>query len=155
VKNIEVYGEMHRYIPIIAKWEGYSNIGEKVVTHQKRKYGVTKFGLDRFIKGYLDLLTIIFVSKFGQRPMHFFGTFGTLIFALGLLIAVYLTYTKFFTEDYTRMTERPLFFFGLLAMIMGTQLFLTGFIADLVSRNNLSRRNYQVKEKINVNETHS
>jgi glycosyltransferase involved in cell wall biosynthesis len=151
VKNIEVYGEMHRYIPIIAKWEGYGNIGEKVVQHQKRKFGVTKFGLDRFVKGYLDLLTIIFVSKFGQRPMHFFGTFGSLIFMIGFAIALYLAYTKFFDDSYTMMTERPLFFFGLLAMIIGTQLFLTGFLADLVSRNNVSSREYQIKDKININ----
>jgi glycosyltransferase involved in cell wall biosynthesis len=153
IKSIEVYGEMHRYIPIIAKWEGYGNIGEKIVQHQKRKYGVTKFGLDRFIKGYLDLLTIIFVSKFGQRPMHFFGTFGTLIFLIGFIIAAYLAYTKFFTDYYTRMTDRPLFYFGLVGMIIGTQLFLTGFIADMVSRNNFSHREYQIKEKININKS--
>ena len=153
VKNIEVYGEMHRYIPIIAKWEGYNKIGEKVVHHQKRKYGVTKFGLDRFVKGYLDLLSIIFVSKFGQRPMHFFGTFGSLIFFGGFIIAIYLAYTKFFAETYTRMTDRPLFYFGLLAMIMGTQLFLTGFLADMISRNNYANREYQIKSKININST--
>jgi glycosyltransferase involved in cell wall biosynthesis len=151
VKNIEVYGEMHRYIPIIAKWEGYRKIGEKVVIHQKRKYGVTKFGLDRFIKGYLDLLSILFVSKFAQRPMHFFGAFGSLIFFIGFVIAVYLAYTKFFTMNYTRMTDRPLFYFGLLAMIIGTQLFLTGFIADMISRNSYANREYQIKSKINLN----
>lgn len=154
VKNIEVYGEMHRYIPIIAKWEGYRNIGEKVVHHQKRKYGVTKFGLDRFVKGYLDLLSILFVSKFGQRPMHFFGTFGSLIFFIGFIIAVYLAYTKFFTDDYKMMTDRPLFYFGLLAMIIGTQLFLTGFIADLISRNSVGNKEYQIKSKINITKTH-
>ena len=153
VKNIEVYGEMHRYIPIIAKWEGYRNISEKVVQHQKRKYGVTKFGLDRFVKGYLDLLTILFVSKFGQRPMHLFGTFGTLIFFAGFIMAGYLAFTKFFSENYTRMTDRPLFFFGLLAMIIGTQLFMTGFIADLVSRNSIRHKAYQIKSKININIT--
>ncbi len=151
VKNIEVYGEMHRYIPIIAKWEGYRKIGEKVVIHQKRKYGVTKFGLDRFVKGYLDLLSIIFVSKFAQRPMHFFGTFGSLIFFVGFIIATYLAYTKFFTVSYTKMTDRPLFYFGLLAMIIGTQLFLTGFLADMISRNNFANREYQIKSKINFN----
>lgn len=153
VKNIEVYGEMHRYIPIIAKWEGYTNISEKVVTHQKRLYGVTKFGLDRFIKGYLDLLTILFVSKFGQRPMHLFGTFGSLIFIGGFIIAGYLAFTKFFTDYYVRMTDRPLFYFGLLAMIIGTQLFLTGFIADLVSRNSIRHKEYQIKSKINLTKT--
>ena len=152
VKNIEVYGEMHRYIPIIAKWEGYRKIGEKVVQHQKRKYGVTKFGLDRFVKGYLDLFSILFVSKFGQRPMHFFGTFGSLTFFIGFLIACYLAYTKFFTDDYTTMTERPLFYFGLLAMIIGTQLFLTGFLADLISRSSNSNKIYQIKSKINIKE---
>lgn len=150
VKNIEVYGEMHRYIPVIAKWEGYTRIGEKVVQHQKRKYGVTKFGFDRFIKGYLDLLSITFVSKFGQRPMHFFGTFGSLTFFAGFIIAAYLAYTKFFTHDYTMMTDRPLFYFGLLAMILGTQLFLTGFIADMISRNSYSKKVYQIKSKINI-----
>lgn len=150
VKNIEVYGEMHRYIPIIAKWEGYSKIGEKVVLHQKRKYGVTKFGLDRFVKGYLDLLSIIFVSKFGQRPMHLFGTFGSLIFFIGFVMAAYLAYTKFFTDNYKMMTERPLFYFGLLAMMIGTQLFLTGFIADLISRSSNRGKEYQIKSKINI-----
>ncbi len=153
VKNIEVYGEMHRYIPIIAKWEGYHKIGEKVVLHQKRKYGVTKFGLDRFVKGYLDLLSILFVSKFGQRPMHFFGTFGSLLFFIGFIIATYLAYTKFFVDTYTRMTDRPLFYFGLLAMMIGSQLFLTGFLADMVSRNNFANREYQIKSKININIT--
>ena len=154
VKNIEVYGEMHRYIPVIAKWEGYRNIGEKVVQHQKRKYGVTKFGIDRFIKGYLDLLSIVFVSKFGQRPMHFFGTFGSLIFFIGFVIASYLAYTKFFmAESYTMMTDRPLFYFGLLAMLLGSQLFLTGFLADMISRGINSNREYQIKSKININKT--
>lgn len=150
VKSIEVYGEMHRYIPVIARWAGYRNVGEKVVQHQKRKYGVTKFGIDRFIKGYLDLLSITFVSKFGQRPMHLFGTFGSLTFFAGFIIAAYLTYTKFFGHDYTRMTDRPLFFFGLLAMILGTQLFLTGFVADLISRNSTTNKTYQIKSKLNV-----
>ncbi len=154
VKNIEVYGEMHRYIPVIAKWEGYRNIGEKVVQHQKRKYGVTKFGIDRFIKGYLDLLSIVFVSKFGQRPMHFFGTFGSLIFFIGFVIASYLAYTKFFmAESYTMMTDRPLFYFGLLAMMVGSQLFLTGFLADMISRGINSNKEYQIKSKININKT--
>ena len=153
VKNIEVYGEMHRYIPIIAKWEGYTNISEKVVQHQKRKYGVTKFGLDRFVKGYLDLLTILFVSKFGQRPMHLFGTFGSLIFFAGLVMSGYLAYTKFFADVYVKMTERPLFFFALLAMIIGTQMFLTGFLADLVSRNAFQHKEYQIKSKINLTKT--
>ena len=150
IKHIEVNGEMHRYIPVIAKREGYHKIGEKVVQHQKRKYGVTKFGLDRFIKGYLDLLTIFFVSRFAQRPMHFFGFFGSLIFFAGFVIAGYLAYTKFFAEKYTMMTDRPLFYFGLLAMIVGVQLFLTGFLADMISRNSFEHKEYQVKSKINL-----
>ncbi|RLD32530.1 MAG: glycosyltransferase [Bacteroidetes bacterium] len=142
VQSIEVYGEMHRYIPVIAKWAGFRNIGEKVVQHQKRKYGVTKFGLDRFIKGYLDLLPINFVSRFGQRPMHFFGAFGSLTFLIGFVIALYLAYAKFFMAVY-RMTDRPLFYFGLMAMLIGTQLFLTGFLAEMISRNAPERSNYQ------------
>lgn len=150
VQGIEVYGEMHRYIPVIAKWAGFRKIGEKVVQHQKRKYGVTKFGLDRFIKGYLDLLSINFVSRFGQRPMHFFGAIGSLTFLIGFLIAAYLAYAKFFMAVY-RMTDRPLFYFGLLAMLIGTQLFLTGFLAEMVSRSAPERNNYQIKSKINLN----
>ncbi len=148
VKNIEVYGEMHRYIPVIAKWAGFSKVSEKVVSHQKRKYGVTKFGLDRFIKGYLDLLTINFVSRFAQRPMHFFGAFGTLTFFAGFIIALYLAYTKFFAESYVKMTDRPLFYFGLLAMIVGVQLFLSGFMGELISRSNRSGRKYQIRKII-------
>ncbi|MDP2722053.1 MAG: glycosyltransferase family 2 protein [Bacteroidales bacterium] len=149
VKSIEVYGEMHRYIPVIARAAGFSRIDEKVVVHQKRKYGVTKFGFDRFIKGYLDLLTINFVTRFGQRPMHFFGAIGSLVFFTGFVIASYLAYGKFFMAEY-RMTERPLFYFGLLAMILGTQLFLTGFLAELISRNRRERAEYQIKSKINL-----
>ena len=149
VKNIQVYGEMHRYIPIIARAAGFSKIDEKVVVHQKRKYGVTKFGLDRFIKGYLDLLTINFVTRFGQRPMHFFGALGSLVFFTGFIIASYLAYGKFFMAEY-RMTERPLFYFGLLAMIIGAQLFMTGFLAELISRGSRERTNYQIRTKINL-----
>jgi len=146
VKNIEVYGEMHRYIPVIAKWAGFNKIGEKVVVHQKRKYGVTKFGMDRFVKGYLDLFTINFISRFAGRPMHFFGALGSLLFFIGFVIAAYLAYAKFFMAVY-RMTDRPLFYFGLLAMILGSQLFLAGFLGELISRNNRSDRIYQIKEK--------
>ena len=149
VKIIQVYGEMHRYIPIIARAAGFSKIDEKVVVHQKRKYGVTKFGLDRFIKGYLDLLTINFVTRFGQRPMHFFGALGSLVFFTGFVIASYLAYGKFFMAEY-RMTERPLFYFGLLAMIIGAQLFMTGFLAELISRGSRERTNYQIRTKINL-----
>jgi len=151
VKNIEVYGEMHRYIPIIARAEGFSKIGEKVVIHQKRKYGVTKFGLDRFIKGYLDLLSINFVSRFSQRPMHFFGSVGTVIFLIGFVIATYLAYAKFFMDGY-RMTERPLFYFGLLAMLVGTQLFLAGFLAEMISRVSREKSSYQISDSLNINE---
>lgn len=153
VKNIEVYGEMHRYIPIIAKWAGFTRIDEKVVTHQKRRYGVTKFGMDRFVKGYLDLFTINFVSRFASRPMHFFGALGSLIFFVGFVIALYLSYTKFFL-GIPHMTDRPLFYFGLLAMVLGTQLFLAGFLGELISRNNRTDRVYKIKDSIGVlNET--
>lgn len=150
IKNIEVYGEMHRYIPIIARAEGFSKIGEKIVVHQKRKYGVTKFGLDRFMKGYLDLLSINFVSRFSQRPMHFFGSIGTVIFLVGFVIATYLAYAKFFMEGY-HMTDRPLFYFGLLAMILGTQLFLAGFLAEMLARLTREKSNYQIRGSININ----
>ena len=150
VKNIEVYGEMHRYIPIIAKAAGFTKIDEKIVVHQKRKYGVTKFGLDRFIKGYLDLISINFVSRFSQRPMHFFGTLGSILFLVGLIIASYLAYAKFFMAVY-KMTERPLFYFGLLSMILGVQLFLTGFLAEMISRLAREKTNYQIKESLNIN----
>ncbi len=147
VKNIEVYGEMHRYIPVIAKWAGFNRIGEKVVVHRKRKYGNTKFGMDRFIKGYLDLFTINFISRFARRPMHFFGGLGSLLFFVGFVIASYLAYTKFIL-GIPRMTDRPLFYFGILAMIMGSQLFLAGFLGELISRNNPTDRVYQIKETI-------
>jgi glycosyltransferase involved in cell wall biosynthesis len=149
VKSIEVYGEMHRYIPFLAKWAGFSNIGEKVVHHQKRKFGKTKYGLDRFYKGYLDLLTITFTSRFGKRPMHFFGLWGSLIFISGFIIAGYLAYEKFFNQAF-KMTERPLFFFGLLAMIVGTQLFVAGFLGEMVSRSSSDRNNYLIEEMIGL-----
>jgi glycosyltransferase involved in cell wall biosynthesis len=148
VKNLEVHGEMHRYIPVIAKWAGYRKIGEKVVQHRERKYGRTKFGISRFIKGYLDLLSITFVSKFGKRPMHLFGALGSLIFFIGFVIAGYLAYAKIFMSAY-RMTDRPLFYFGLLAMILGTQLFLTGFLAELISLQSRDKQSYHIKETIN------
>jgi len=147
VKNIEVYGEMHRYIPVIARWEGFSNITEKVVEHHARKYGKTKFGMERYIKGFLDIISIIFVSKFGKRPMHLFGSLGTLLFVIGFGIAFYLAYAKLFMDEYN-MTDRPLFFLGLLSMILGTQLFMTGFLAELVSRNGAKRNEYAVDKKI-------
>jgi len=151
IKNIEVYGEMHRYIPVIAKWAGYHKIGEKVVQHFPRKYGKTKFGMERIIKGYLDLLSITFISKFGKRPMHLFGTMGTFLFFIGLTIGTYLTVAKFFFEEY-KMTERPLFYFGLLAMIIGSQLFVTGFLAEMISRSSSDRNVYQVEKEIVLND---
>lgn len=149
IKNIEVHGEMHRYIPVIAKWGGFVKIGEKVVNHRERKYGVTKYGMSRFIKGFLDLLSITFISKFGKRPMHLFGTLGTILFGIGFVIAAYLTYAKFMLSEY-KMTDRPLFYAGLLAMIVGTQLFMTGFLAEMVSLGNRDRNSgYAVSETIN------
>ncbi|MFN5319760.1 MAG: glycosyltransferase family 2 protein [Bacteroidia bacterium] len=147
IKNIEVYGEMHRYIPVLAKWAGFKKIGEKVVQHRARKYGTTKFGWERFINGFLDLLSITFVSRFGKKPMHLFGFLGTISFMVGFFIALYLTYAKIFHHAY-RMTERPIFYFGLLMMIMGTQLFLAGFLGELISRNAGDRNNYQVSETL-------
>ncbi len=146
VKSIEVFGEMHRYIPVLAKRAGFENIGEKVVQHRKRKHGQTKYGMGRFFKGFLDLLTISFMTRFGQRPMHLFGLLGTLLFLAGFVIAGHLAYGKFILMEY-RMTERPLFYFGLLAMILGTQLFLAGFLGELISRNAPDRNKYLVDEK--------
>ena len=146
VKSIEVHGEMHRYIPFLSKWAGFKKIGEKVVKHQKRKYGKTKYGLDRFYKGYLDLLTISFTTRFGKRPMHFFGLWGTLIFIGGFIIAGYLTFTKYFMHSF-KMTERPLFYFGILAMVLGTQLFVGGFLGEMISRNSPDRNNYLIEKK--------
>ena len=145
IKAIEVYGEMHRYIPLIAKWAGFKKIGEKVVQHQARKYGVSKFGWERFVNGFLDLLSISFVTRFGKKPMHLFGTLGTLSFILGFCIALYLSISKLVYMEY-KMTERPLFYLGLLAMIIGTQMFMTGFLAEMVSRNAPDRNTYLVSE---------
>lgn len=151
VKSIEVYGEMHRYIPLIAKWSGFKKIGEKIVHHRPRKYGKSKFGgLARFVNGFLDLASIMFVGKFGKRPMHFFGSWGTLCFVFGLMVFIYLTLSKFFF-DKTGMTQRPLFFFAILAMIIGTQLFVTGFIAELITRNASGRNFYLIEKKIGFN----
>ena len=149
VKCIEVYGEMHRYVPVLAKWAGFRKIGEKVVEHRARKYGVTKFGWNRFINGFLDLLTIFFVGKFGKRPMHFFGLWGTFSFFIGFVIFLYLTITKF-AWHVTGMTQRPLFFMAILAMIMGTQLFLAGFLGELISRNAPERNHYLIEKKIGL-----
>jgi glycosyltransferase involved in cell wall biosynthesis len=149
VKSIELQGEMHRYIPVIAKWAGFHRIGEKVVQHRKRKYGKTKYGIDRFLKGYLDLLTITFAARFGKRPMHFFGLLGTLLFLAGFGIAGYLAYGKFFLQEF-RMTDRPLFYFGLLAMILGTQLFVAGFLGEMIARSSYDRNNYLIGDRLNL-----
>ncbi len=146
VKSIEVYGEMHRYIPILSKWAGFKKIGEKVVEHRARKYGVTKFGWERFVNGFLDLGSIMFVGKFGKRPMHFFGLWGTLAFFSGLAIFTYLAITKFFL-DHTGLTQRPLFFFAIMAMIIGSQLFLAGFLGELIARNSPFKNSYLIEEK--------
>ena len=150
IKSIEIYGEMHRYIPILAKWAGFRKIGEKVVEHRARKYGITKFGWERFINGFLDLGSIMFVGKFGKRPMHFFGLWGTLFFLTGFLIFLYLTISKFFF-DVTGMTQRPLFFVAILVMIIGSQLFLAGFIGELIARNSPERNNYLIEKKTGIN----
>jgi glycosyltransferase involved in cell wall biosynthesis len=151
VKSVEVYGEMHRYIPVLAKWAGFHKIGEKVVEHRARKYGVTKFGWERFINGFLDLTTLKFVGRFGKRPMHFFGLWGTLAFIIGLGIFTYLTISKFFF-DVTGMTQRPLFFFAILAMIIGTQLFLAGFIGELIARAAPDKNHYLIEEKLGLHD---
>jgi len=152
--NIEVYGEMHRYIPVIAKSKGYSKIGEKVVAHQARKYGTTKFGMERFINGFLDLLTITFVSRFSKKPMHLFGAFGTLMFIIGFIVTAWLMISKvisLYQGDPNRLiTEEPGFYFSLFIMTIGTQLFLTGFLAELVSRNAPDRNAYDIAEKLNL-----
>lgn len=148
VKNIEVYGEMHRYIPLLAKWSGFKKFGEKVVEHRARKYGVTKFGWNRFVNGFLDLASIMFVGKFRKNPMHFFGLWGTLSFLFGFFVFIYLTISKFFFDE-TGMTQRPLFYIALVAMILGTQLFLAGFLGELISRNGPERNHYLIEERIN------
>ncbi|MEY2828563.1 MAG: hypothetical protein RIQ33_421 [Bacteroidota bacterium] len=147
VKSIEVYGEMHRYIPVLAKWAGFRKIGEKVVQHRARKYGVSKFGWDRFINGFLDLMTIMFIGKFGKRPMHLFGLLGVLAFILGSMISVYLGIAKFAFNEY-QMTDRPIFYIGLVMMVIGTQLFLAGFVGELVTRNSTERNHYLVEKRI-------
>ncbi|MES2274950.1 MAG: glycosyltransferase family 2 protein [Bacteroidota bacterium] len=152
VKNIEVYGEMHRYIPVLAKWAGFVKIGEQVVEHRPRKYGKTKFGMARFVNGFLDLLSIFFVGKFGKRPMHFFGSMGVLSFFIGLTTAIWLIAEKLYDLAHNikprQPTDNPLFYVAIVAIILGSQLFLTGFVAELVSRSASERNNYQVEEVI-------
>ena len=148
VKSIEVHGEMHRYIPVLAKWAGFSKITEQVVEHQSRKYGVTKFGLERFFNGFLDLLTVTFVSRFGKKPMHFFGVFGTLMFILGFVLFAYIGGNKLYfmlnSLPANNIANMSGFYIALASMIIGVQLFLTGFIAEMISRNTYDRNNYHV-----------
>ncbi len=153
VKNIEVYGEMHRYIPVLANKAGFKKIGEKIVQHQRRKYGKTKFGgLNRFLNGFLDLLSVSFITRFGKKPMHFFGVMGTLVFILGFFAAFWLGAQKLYDLNYhikaRLVIESPYFFIALTAMIIGSQLFLAGFLGELVSRSSSDRNVYQVEEKI-------
>lgn len=149
VKSIEVYGEMHRYIPVIAKWAGFRRIGEKVVEHRKRKYGVTKFGWDRFVNGFLDLMSITFVGKFSKRPMHFFGLIGLVFFLVGFITSLILIISKISFADYT-VTNRPAFYIALTSVIIGVQLFLAGFLSELISRNAPGRNSYLIEEKIGL-----
>lgn len=154
VKSIEVYGEMHRYIPVIVNYAGFTRIGEKVVSHQSRKYGVTKFGLDRFVKGYLDLLSITFVSKFGRRPMHFFGMIGTIMFVLGFIAAAWLGAQKLYNLHHgiktILVTSSPYFYLSLTLMIIGSLLFVTGFMAEMISRIGVDRNQYSVSKTLNI-----
>ncbi|WP_442794495.1 glycosyltransferase family 2 protein [Pelobium manganitolerans] len=153
VKNIEVYGEMHRYIPVIAKWAGFKKIEEQVVEHRARKYGTTKFGFSRFINGFLDLLSIFFVGKFGKRPMHFFGSMGVLSFLVGTVMALWIIGEKLYNianhiKITREVTDQPLFYIALVAVVVGSQLFLTGFVAELVSRSSSNRNIYQIEKEI-------
>jgi len=147
IKNVEVYGEMHRYIPVMAKWAGYSKIGEKEVEHRARKYGVSKFGWERFVNGFLDLTTIMFMGKFGKKPMQFFGLLGTISFMIGLIISLYLIVSKILNFEFP-ITTRPAFYIALTIMIIGSQLFLAGFIGEMISRTSTDRNNYNIKDKI-------
>lgn len=156
VKNIRVYGEMHRYIPVIAKWNGFARIGEKVVEHRERKYGTTKFGIERFVNGFLDLLSITFVSKFKKQPMHFFGMLGTMSFLFGFIFTIKIIWDKlsaiyiYKTPVIREITDQPLFFLALVALVVGVQLFLAGFLAEMLTMNASSRNEYIVSERIGV-----
>ena len=149
VKSIEVYGEMHRYIPVLAKWAGFKKIGEKPVEHRPRKYGISKFGWERFINGFLDLLSITFVGKFSKRPMHFFGLWGTVFFLIGLSISLYLLISKIIDITYP-LTNRPSFYLALTSVIIGMQLFLAGYIAELIARNAPGRNSYLIEKKVGL-----
>lgn len=155
VKAIEIYGEMHRYIPVIAKWAGFTKIGEKVVQHRKRKYGVSKFGWNRFVNGFLDLITITFISRFSKKPMHFFGLWGSVSFLLGGGIALWLIIAKLVNlhnqvQNYRQVTDQPLFYLSLLAMIFGLILFMSGFIGEMVARSSSDRNRYLIAKKLNM-----
>ncbi|NLP56596.1 glycosyltransferase family 2 protein [Lutibacter sp. B1] len=151
VKNIDVSGEMHRYIPVLAKNAGFTKINEKVVAHQARKYGITKFGMDRFINGFLDLITIWFLSKFGKRPMHLFGLLGTIMFIIGFCFAFYLGFEKLFLVPTGRLiTERPEFYISLATMTIGTQFFLAGFLGEIILRTKTDSKRYMISDKINI-----
>ena len=151
IKNIEVSGEMHRYIPVLAKNAGFTKIGEKIVKHQARKYGETKFGMDRFINGFLDLLTIWFISRFGKRPMHLFGALGVLMFAIGFAFATYLGIDKLFLNPSGRLiTQRPQFYIALVTMIIGTQFFVAGFLGEIILRTKENKQRYLVKQELNL-----
>jgi glycosyltransferase involved in cell wall biosynthesis len=149
IKSIEVYGEMHRYIPVIAKWAGFKKIGEKPVAHYARKYGISKFGWERFVNGFLDLASIMFVSKYGKRPMHFFGLLGSLFIMLGMGMSTYLIILKI-VDPLKSLSNRPPFYLALTSMIIGTQLFVTGFVAELISRNSPGRNHYLIEKKIGL-----
>lgn len=149
VKSIEVYGEMHRYIPVLAKWAGFRKIGEKVVEHRPRKFGVTKFGLERFVNGFLDLGTISFISRFGKRPMHFFGLYGSICFFLGFLMSIWMIINKII-DPLGGLTNSPLFYIALTAMIIGMQLFLAGFVGELIARNGVDRNKYLIESKLGI-----
>ena len=152
VKNIDIYSEMHRYIPVIAKWAGFSKIGEKVVHHQKRKYGTSKFGWNRFVNGYLDLMTLTFTNRFKKQPMHFFGLWGSVTFVIGIILAIILIIKKLVLQShgevFRQVTDQPLFYLALIAIIIGCQLFLAGFIGELISSADVNRNKYQIEKKI-------
>jgi glycosyltransferase involved in cell wall biosynthesis len=149
VKSIEVYGEMHRYTPVLAKWAGFKKIGEKVVTHQARKYGISKFGISRFVNGPLDLASIMFVGKYGKRPMHFFGLLGSICFLIGIGLSIFLIIKKIIDPEST-LTDKPGFYIALTTTIIGVQLFLSGFIGELISRNAPGRNSYLIEKKVGV-----
>jgi glycosyltransferase involved in cell wall biosynthesis len=161
IKNISVYGEMHRYIPVLAKWAGFTKITEKVVEHRERKYGVSKFGWERFVRGFLDLLSITFIGRFAQRPMHFFGSWGIISFLFGLGFTVKILYDKVDSVFISKVplkrevTEQPIFYLALVAVVIGVQLFLTGFIAELLARQSISKKKYLVIDRVGIKEVES